>query len=58
MLNTKSLENIIQLKPFWGMINYYRRQLPNSAGVLDSLHNLLRKNVKWRWDRREIVLKS
>ena len=41
------------MKSFLGMINYYQRHLPNLASVLEPLHNLLRKNVQWRWGRKE-----
>ena len=43
ILNSKSLENITQLKSFLGMVNYYWRHLPNLADVLEPLHTLLRK---------------
>ena len=35
------------------MINYYRRHLPDLVSVLEPLHNLLRKSIKWRWGRKE-----
>ena len=53
MLNAKSPENVTQLKSFLGMINYYQRYLPNLARVLEPLHNLQRKNIKWRQGRKE-----
>ena len=37
MLNAKSPENVTQPKSFLGMINYYRRHLPNLASVLEPL---------------------
>ena len=42
-------ENVTQLKSFLGMLNYYHRYLPQIANVLEPLHELLRKDVKWRW---------
>ena len=53
MLNAKSPEYVTQLKLFLGMINYYWRHLPNLTSVLEPLHNLLRKNIKRRWGRKE-----
>ena len=35
------------------MINYYRRHLPDLVNVLEPLHNLPRKSIKWRWGRKE-----
>ena len=58
LLNTKPPRNVIQLKQFLGMIHYYLRHLPNLASVLESLHNLLRKNVKRRWGRKESFEKA
>lgn len=34
-----------------GLINYYRRFLPNLASVLQPLNQLLEKNRKWCWTR-------
>ena len=53
LLNAKSPENVTQMKLFLGMMNYYRRHLPNLASVLKHLHNLLRNNIKRRWGRKE-----
>ena len=53
LLNAKSPKDVTQLKSFLGMLNYYRRHLPNLASVLEPLHNLLRENVKWKWEKKE-----
>lgn len=39
-----------QLKSFLGMLNYYGRFIPNLSTLLHPLHNLLRKEVTWKWD--------
>ena len=41
--------NVSQLKSFLGMVNYYHRHLPNLSTLLDPLHQLLQKEVKWKW---------
>lgn len=42
----KTQKNVRQ---FLGKINYYHEYIPNSAIILDPLHNLLRKNQKFIW---------
>ena len=38
------------------MLNYYHKYLSNLADILEPLHNLLRKNIKWK--RREEQTKA
>lgn len=38
-----------ELKSFLGIINFYRTFIPNAAILLEPLHMLLRKDVKWCW---------
>lgn len=45
----KTQKNIRQ---FLGKINFYHEYIPNSAIILDPLHNLLRKNVKFVWSEK------
>ncbi|XP_057691299.1 uncharacterized protein K02A2.6-like [Corythoichthys intestinalis] len=42
-------ENVSQLRSFLGLLNYYRRFIPNLASLLKPLHELLCKDVKWKW---------
>lgn len=42
----KTQKNIRQ---FLGKINFYHEYIPNSAIILDPLHNLLRKNQRFVW---------
>lgn len=37
------------IRQFLGKINFYHEYIPNSAIILDPLHNLLRKNQKFIW---------
>lgn len=43
-------KDITQLKSFLGMLNYYGKFIPNLSSLLHPLHNLLRKEVHWKWD--------
>ena len=47
--NVSEPENVSQLRAFVGMLNYYHRFLPDVATVLEPLHQLLRKEAKWKW---------
>ena len=42
-------QNISQLKSFLGLINYYRKFLPDLSPLLAPLNNLLQKGTKWNW---------
>ena len=43
-------ENVIQLKSYLGMINYYHRYLSNLATELHALYALLHKGTPWKWE--------
>lgn len=38
-----------ELRSFLGMVLYYLRFLPELATTLAPLHQLLKKDVRWRW---------
>lgn len=42
-------ENQKNIKQFLGKINFYHEYIPESAMILEPLHNLLRKNQKFIW---------
>ena len=38
-----------ELKSFLGLLNYYRKFLPNLSALLSPLHSLLQASTKWSW---------
>ena len=44
-------KNKKNIRQFLGKINYYHKFVPHIAIILDPLHNLLRKNVKFIWSK-------
>ena len=42
-------KNISELRSFLGLLNYYRKFLPNVATILKPLNELLQVNRKWKW---------
>lgn len=52
-------KNLHELRSFLGLCTYYRRFVPKFATVAQSLHELTRKNQKFRWNReQEIAFKK
>ncbi|CAG2187289.1 unnamed protein product [Mytilus edulis] len=49
--NAPAPENVSQLKSILGLINYYAKFLPDLSATLSPLHNLLRKDITWRWTK-------
>ena len=46
-------KDVSQVRSFLGLMNYYRKFLPNLSSVLAPLYRLLHKAVKWRWHKEE-----
>ena len=46
--------NTSELKAYLGLLNYYHQYISNAATILDPLHRLLRKGVKWEWKECQI----
>lgn len=44
-------QNVTELKSFLGLINYYNKFIPNLSSKLFHLYNLLKKNVRFVWDK-------
>ena len=45
--------NVTELRAYLGLLNYYNRFLPNLSTLLSPLHELLRKETKWRWETEQ-----
>ena len=40
---------VAELRRFLGLVNYVAKFVPKATKVMQSLHNLLKKEVKWMW---------
>ena len=47
-------KNLKALRGFLGIINYYKRFVPQIASKSELLYQLLRKGVKFKWDQMKI----
>ena len=45
--------NVSELKSFLGIVNYYSRFIPDRAQTLYPLFDLLKKDVRWSWDKKQ-----
>ena len=45
-------QNVQQLRSFLGLLNYYRKFLPNLAMIIQPLNDLLQKNQRWHWSEK------
>lgn len=45
--------NVLEVKRFLGVINYYRNFIPDASSKLGPLHELLRADAKWEWGERQ-----
>ena len=46
--------NVKELQAFVEMFNYYACHLPSLPAILASLHELLPKDCKWTWGKRQV----
>ena len=49
--NAPPPRNVLELKSYPGMINYYPKFLPNLSSVLAPLHRLLNSTTHWHWGK-------
>ena len=47
--NAPALQNVTELRSLLGLLNYYRKFIPNLSTLLHPLNNLLRHDRKWKW---------
>lgn len=45
--------NVTELKAYLGLLNYYNKFLPNLVTLLAPLHELLRYEVRWSWQKKQ-----
>ena len=48
-----SPHNVMELKAFLGLINYYGKFMLNLSTTLASLHKLLAKRAQWEWGNQQ-----
>ena len=46
-----SPKNLAELRSYLGLLNYYGHFIANLSTLLQALHELLRKGVKWEWTK-------
>ena len=49
IVEARAPRDVSELQSFLGLLNYYRRYIPNLAATLYPLNQLLCKNVAWKW---------
>ncbi len=47
--------NVQQLRPFLGAVNYYRKFISNLSDLLTPLNELLQKDRRWSWEKRQML---
>ena len=45
-------KNVMELRSFLGMINYYGKFIPNLSSLVHPLNTLLRAGTRWRWTKQ------
>ena len=45
-------ENHTELKSFLGIVNYYRRFIPDNATLAHPLNGLFAENIPWQWTKQ------
>ena len=51
--NAPAPKDITQLRSYLGILNFYRKFLPNAATVLEPLNELMRAKVSWFWGPKQ-----
>jgi len=53
VLNWLAPRNVKEVQKFLGLANYYRRFIKNFARIAAPLHVLVRKEQKWKWEKKQ-----
>jgi len=53
VLNWPAPRNIKEVQKFLGFANYYRRFIKDFARIVALLHVLVRKEQKWKWEKKQ-----
>jgi len=53
VLNWPAPRNVKEMQKFLGLANYYRRFIKNFARIAAPLHMLVRKEQKWKWEKKQ-----
>ena len=53
MTQAPSPHNVMELKAFLGLINYYSKFMLNLSTTLAPLHKQLAKGAQWEWDNQQ-----
>jgi len=53
VLNWPALRNVKEVQKFLGFANYYRRFIKDFARIAAPLHVLVRKEQKWKWEKKQ-----
>lgn len=53
IIKFKQPTNIEEVRRFLGLVNYYRKFIPNCANILEPISKLLTKDIKFEWGKEE-----
>ena len=53
VLNWLALRNVKEIQKFLGLANYYKRFIKDFTKIVASLHVLVRKEQKWKWEKEQ-----
>uniref|UniRef100_UPI00398EBCB8 EEF1A lysine methyltransferase 3-like n=1 Tax=Pristiophorus japonicus TaxID=55135 RepID=UPI00398EBCB8 len=56
--NVPKPQNVLELRSFLGLLNYFGNFLPKLSSLLETLHMLRRKGDNWVWDQSVIHCRS
>lgn len=53
ILGAPAPTDVLGVKRFLGVVNYYRNFIPGASALLSPLHELLRTGAEWEWGKRQ-----